>query len=934
MGIVLGHTLVATYLYYRNKDWFKCRQADDRVNVGRRHENINNSSNNMTEHLQQELHESLRAVSNISELKTALGSLLSDLLYATSKICIYFEDSLTEEKSDILKENLVSRAFRQKKRIISYPTDHYHPEYLSISPNTIWKTDNSVVVCLPVLGSREQDKRGVIVAVCDYIGEEQKGTLQLIENQRKMGCFKSRSRAISVPLEDAVITTNAAYKRLKSQAMGTDNKRDAAVLQLCAELFDPDATSLQLKVIKYLQEQTDAEIAFLLLNDKDNNDLFCQVVSDTVLQEEVRIANENEHSTFGVALKGKEPISEKDIPNKNLKELEKLLNISIQTFLCVPVISKADESLIALVCVANKTDGSRFCPDDVHIIKHCFKYTATVLTSTLAYQNERKLKDQTKALLQVARNLFTHLDDLTKLLREIMQEARNLTQAERCSVFLIDTETEELVAKVFDGITTDNNEPQSEIRFPRSHGIAGHVATKGELLNIRDAYSHPLFYRVIDENTGFRTRNILCFPIQDEKGCVIGVAQLCNKKTGPCFTAFDEAIASAFAVYCCISISHSLMYNKVIDSQARNNLINELMMYHMKVSPEETSQLVCETDTLTDFSLDFDKFSFAPRWVPENDTCKAVAFMFEDLGFTTRWRIRRDSLVRFILMVKKGYRNPPYHNWIHAFSVAHYAYVMVKNARLHEYLDELEIFALFVSCLCHDIDHRGTNNSFQVASQSVLAALYSSEGSVMERHHFAQSMCILNTEGCNIFENLPSKQYTRVLDLMRDIILATDLAHHLRILKDLEKMVTEGYDKNSRKHHKMLLCLLMTSCDLSDQTKCWGVTKHIAGLIYQEFFSQGDLEKALGHKPIEMMDRERAKIPEQQISFLDNIALPVFNVLARMFSECKECEEAVYANRHRWERICQVLKDRDRMPIDEVLALDFDSNGDIIGLNK
>lgn len=38
-------------------------------------------------------------------------------------------------------------------------------------------------------------------------------------------------------------------------------------------------------------------------------------------------------------------------------------------------------------------------------------------------------------------------------------------------------------------------------------------------------------------------------------------------------------------------------------------------------------------------------------------------------------------------MVKKGYRNPPYHNWIHAFSVAHFAYVMAKNARLHEYLE-------------------------------------------------------------------------------------------------------------------------------------------------------------------------------------------------------------------------------------------------------
>ena len=42
---------------------------------------------------------------------------------------------------------------------------------------------------------------------------------------------------------------------------------------------------------------------------------------------------------------------------------------------------------------------------------------------------------------------------------------------------------------------------------------------------------------------------------------VLGVAQLCNKKTGPYFTVFDEDIASAFAVYCCISISHVSVLN-------------------------------------------------------------------------------------------------------------------------------------------------------------------------------------------------------------------------------------------------------------------------------------------------------------------------------------------------------------------------------------
>lgn len=57
---------------------------------------------------------------------------------------------------------------------------------------------------------------------------------------------------------------------------------------------------------------------------------------------------------------------------------------------------------------------------------------------------------------------------------------------------------------------------QNEFRIPADQGIAGHVATTGQILNIKDAYSHPLFYRGVDDSTGFRTRNILCFPIKDE----------------------------------------------------------------------------------------------------------------------------------------------------------------------------------------------------------------------------------------------------------------------------------------------------------------------------------------------------------------------------------------------------------------------------------
>lgn len=120
------------------------------------------------------------------------------------------------------------------------------------------------------------------------------------------------------------------------------------------------------------------------------------------------------------------------------------------------------------------------------------------------------------------------------------------------------------------------------------------------------------------------------------------------------------------------------------------------------------------------------------------------------------------------------------------------------------------------------------------------------------------------------------QEYSQVLDLIRDIILATDLAHHLNILPNLKQMADVGYDSQSPKHHNLLLCLLMTAADLSDQTKNWANTVQVAKLIYEEFFRQGDLEKALGHNPADSMDRERACVPSLQVSFLDYIISPLY----------------------------------------------------------
>ncbi|XP_022644193.1 cGMP-dependent 3',5'-cyclic phosphodiesterase-like isoform X3 [Varroa destructor] len=699
-------------------------------------------------------------------------------------------------------------------------------------------------------------------------------------------------------------------------------------------LFGSSSRELHSKVNRYLRKMTNCSHAFILTAEQE--DLACRVINDGAIegrQDEVYVMAYG--SQLIAVLQQRQPLNLNDVPQAARDELSTLIGVSLVTLLLVPIFHPTNADRLTLIaCLANKGGGSEpssdnatkegslqsgdyaFSDDDRVQVSECMTVVSPQLLRTMAWEEEKRLREECQSLLTVARNLFTHLDDVTLLLREIMTDARELTRAERCSLFLLDKEQRELVAKVFDGhLAEDGQETCTEVRIPANQGIAGHVATTGEVLNIRDAYNHPLFYRRMDEVTGFKTRNILCFPIKDDQE-VIGVAELCNKVNGKCFSFFDEEMAKAFSIYCGISIMHSLMWKKVRDAQHRSRLSNELMMYHILVPDEEVHQLVTligqgpVPTPREKFHPAFETFQGIPRAIPDRDTPLAVVTMFEDLSFIQRWRVSRTTLARFVLMVRKGYRDPPYHNWTHAFAVAHYSYLLIKNLNLvtKGYLTDIEALSLFVACLCHDLDHRGTTNTFQVNSKSILASLYSSEGSVMERHHFAQAMAILNTDGCNIFENLDCHEYTKILDNMREIILATDLSHHFKIMPKLNEMVT-SFKKDDVEHHQLLMSLLVTSCDLSDQTKDWKATKQVAELIYKEFFSQGDLEKSMGIAPDKMMDREKAFIPELQIQFIDGVVRPTFHLLAQLFPNDEGTHQSLQAvtdNLTFWQRFREI----------------------------
>jgi cAMP-specific phosphodiesterase 4/calcium/calmodulin-dependent 3',5'-cyclic nucleotide phosphodiesterase len=113
---------------------------------------------------------------------------------------------------------------------------------------------------------------------------------------------------------------------------------------------------------------------------------------------------------------------------------------------------------------------------------------------------------------------------IESVLKRIMEEAKSLVGAEVASVFLMDHENQQLYSNV--------NSTGGELRIPISSGVAGQVAISGSPLIIRDAYHDSRFNTAVDLKTGFKTRNIMCVPIQSWKWGTIGVAQLINKTSG------------------------------------------------------------------------------------------------------------------------------------------------------------------------------------------------------------------------------------------------------------------------------------------------------------------------------------------------------------------------------------------------------------------
>ncbi|XP_061192599.1 probable 3',5'-cyclic phosphodiesterase pde-5 isoform X5 [Saccostrea echinata] len=508
---------------------------------------------------------------------------------------------------------------------------------------------------------------------------------------------------------------------------------------------------------------------------------------------------------------------------------------------------------------------------------------------------QRKLND---FLLAVTKSIFQDIVSMDTVIMKIMNYAKKLVIADRASLFLVDTKSRELYARIFDTGRVEEHIPQKEIRFPMDRGVAGHVASTGEVLNIADAYTDSRFNRDVDLQTGYRTKSILCMPIYN-RGNIIGVVQMVNKIDGV-FTKGDEESFETFAIYCGLALHHAKLYDKIRRSEQKYRVAVEVLSYHSQCNDEEYQMI--KTMPIPDDIPDILDYDYSP-WAIDNDNKPVyVLYMMRDI-FKMHSQFDIDDMIRFTLTVRKNYRNVPYHNWAHAFSVAHAMFAVIKTSQHH--FTPIESLALYIACLCHDLDHRGKTNAFMVKSAAPLAAIYST--STMEHHHFNHTVTILQNEGHNIFKHLTSAEYKQILSDIRHCILATDLALFFGNRSRLQDIADKGeFSWDNAEHRRLVMANSMTAADLCSMYKPWDLQVQLVDVIMEEFWQQGDEERSQGLTPMPMMDRQKKnELPHLEVGFLVGICLPCYEVMAQILPETKPMVNGAIANLKKWRELAE-----------------------------
>lgn len=196
--------------------------------------------------------------------------------------------------------------------------------------------------------------------------------------------------------------------------------------------------------------------------------------------------------------------------------------------------------------------------------------------------------------------------------------------------------------------------------------------------------------------------------------------------------------------------------------EAAKNEAMTLQTQQLPLDPEEIARTTSGHNIHTAFVIDNKLRPYLPilpscdfdatQFVEPRDLEQFVLFALDECALISDLQLNGTKLAHFVHSVASLYRNNPFHNWQHGFFVFHFVLYSVKqNGNIMKILSKQQVFAVLIAALCHDVDHPGNDNLYEIEADTDLARIYNGL-SVLENHHTYTTLMLLRKPELDFFE--------------------------------------------------------------------------------------------------------------------------------------------------------------------------------------
>lgn len=233
----------------------------------------------------------------------------------------------------------------------------------------------------------------------------------------------------------------------------------------------------------------------------------------------------------------------------------------------------------------------------------------------------------------------------------------------------------------------------------------------------------------------------------------------------------------------------------------------------------------------------------------------------------------------------------PFHGPAHVVDVVQSLTFIVYQSGLADVLHPMQVAGLFLAAVGHDVLHTGCSNALLISERHHLAWEAEKGVGPLETMHARRTRMALEK---HVLPGLAPDEAAELQEGVRQTIHGTDMGNHSSILADFRKALEEQpFDSNAffqphSSRGELLLRVLLKAADISNPGRPWEISTEWNRRIFQEFYAEGDEDRAAGREVNPMFDRVTNSIPKSSVGFIRYVVRDLYLALREFLDSCRE----------------------------------------------